>query len=235
MSVAVGYIRVSTDHQASEGISLDAQEAKIRSWAAYQGVVLLSVQADRGISGKSMEGREGLQAAIDLVCSQKGILVVYSLSRMARSTVDALNILDRLIGAGAELVSLTENIDTTSAAGRMFVRMIAVFAEFERETMLERCETARNHLRAIGKPLNGTAPYGYFIDQNGYLKEQPDTIEVVREMIYLRYSQRMSLQGIADHLNDFKVAAPRGGTWSKQTVKVILDYHKAKEGREVNG
>jgi site-specific DNA recombinase len=111
------YLRVSTAGQVTEGVSLEAQEARARRWA---------------------ENRPGLQAALTEVCRTKGALVVYSLSRLARSTKDAISIAERLERAGADLVSLSEKIDTTSAAGKMLFRMLAVLAEFERDLISER-------------------------------------------------------------------------------------------------
>src|SRR5690349_10651862 len=111
------YVRVSTTIQALEGVSLDAQEAKARAWAITNGYGVGDVFSDAGISGKRAANRPGLQSALRQVCAARGnVLVVYSLSRLARSTKDAISIAERLDKAGADLVSLTERIDTTSAA-----------------------------------------------------------------------------------------------------------------------
>lgn len=75
------------------------------------------------------------------------MLVVYSLSRLARSTTDAIAISERLAKSGADLVSLSEWIDTTSASGKMVFRMLAVLAESERDLVSERTKTAMAHLR----------------------------------------------------------------------------------------
>jgi DNA invertase Pin-like site-specific DNA recombinase len=97
------------------------------------GYELAQTFADEGLSGHSMEKRAGLQAAVDAVCRCGGVLVVYSLSRLARNTRETLELGERLSKAGADLVSLSEKIDTTSAAGKMVFRMLAVLAEFERD------------------------------------------------------------------------------------------------------
>lgn len=88
---------------------------------------------DAGLSGKRADNRPELQKALDAVTKCSGVLLVYSLSRLARSTKDTLAISDRLEKADADLVSLSERIDTTSAAGKMVFRMLAVLAEFERD------------------------------------------------------------------------------------------------------
>ena len=116
---AVGYVRVSTERQASEGVSLEAQRARIEAWATANGLTLAveDVHVDAGLSGGRADNRPALQAALAEACKRRAPLVVYSLSRVARSTKDALAIAERLDKAGADLVSLSESIDTTTAAG----------------------------------------------------------------------------------------------------------------------
>ncbi len=114
---AVGYIRVSTEGQVVDGVSLDAQRAKIEAWALLNDYTLTAVHVDAGISGKNCN-RLGLQAALS-DCRKGSALVVYSLPRLTRSTKDTIEISERLTKVGADLVSLSEKIDTTSAAGKM--------------------------------------------------------------------------------------------------------------------
>lgn len=122
---AVIYIRVSTSRQAEDGISKDAQLARGRAWCQAMGYEIIGEHQDNGISGKRTDNRPGLQAALKAACEHKAALVVYSLSRLARSTKDALSISEQLSNAWADLVSLSEQIDTTSAAGKMVFRMLA--------------------------------------------------------------------------------------------------------------
>ena len=81
---AVGYVRVSTEDQSREGVSLEAQEAKIRAWADLNGYDEVVIFTDAGISGSSMDKREALHDALDAV-GKGDVLVVYALSRLARS------------------------------------------------------------------------------------------------------------------------------------------------------
>ena len=136
MQKAIGYIRVSTQGQADEGVSLAAQRAKIEAWCSLNDAELVAVFEDAGISGGSMNGRDGLHAA--LKATGKGMaLVTYSISRLARSTRDMLEIAERLDAKGADLVSMTEKIDTTTAAGRMVFKMLAVLAEALRTVLVK--------------------------------------------------------------------------------------------------
>ena len=104
--IAVGYIRVSTIGQAQEGVSLEAQRGKIQAWATANGYALGEIHVDAGISGSKANNRPGLQSALNDACRQKAALVVYSLSRLARSTRDAITISERLEKCGSDLVSL---------------------------------------------------------------------------------------------------------------------------------
>ena len=123
---AVAYVRVSTEDQAQEGVSLAAQRSKLRAWCDLHDHDLITIHEDAGISGASAEKRPGLQAALNEACRKKAVLLVFSLSRLARSTMDALLISERLERAGADLVSLSEKIDTTTAAGRSCLVMYTV-------------------------------------------------------------------------------------------------------------
>ena len=150
MGKAIGYIRVSTDGQATDGVSLEAQEAKIRAWGDLNGYEIVSIHVDAGLSGKRADNRPALQEALSR-CAKGSALVVYSLSRLARSTKDTLEIADRLAGTGADLVSLSERIDTTTASGKMVFRMLAVLAEFERDQVSERTRFAMAHKKGNGE------------------------------------------------------------------------------------
>src|SRR5262245_5581297 len=95
-TMAIGYTRVSTRSQAEEGASLPAQEARIADWCRFHGYTLQAVYSDPGISGRKIENRPGLQAALGAVCQTGGVLAVYSLSRLARNTRETLEIGERL-------------------------------------------------------------------------------------------------------------------------------------------
>ena len=93
---AIVYARVSTAGQATEGVSLDMQEEKACHWAKANGYPVEGIFIDRGISGRKMENRPELLNALNAVCNCSGVLVVYSLSRLARSTAETILIADRL-------------------------------------------------------------------------------------------------------------------------------------------
>jgi DNA invertase Pin-like site-specific DNA recombinase len=173
---AIAYVRVSTDEQAREGVSLAAQRSKIAAWCEVMGYELTQTFADEGISGYHIEKRLGLQRAVDAVCASGGVLVVYSLSRLARNTRETLELGERLSKAGADLVSLSEKIDTTSAAGKMVFRMLAVLAEFERDQISERTALAMDYKRSKLERISRQVPYGMQLSADGCHLE-PNTAE----------------------------------------------------------
>ena len=153
---AIGYIRVSTATQADNGVSLDAQKDKIKAWCKANGYRLDTVFSDRGMSAKRADNRPQLQKALNEVCkSRKAALVVYSLSRLARSTKDAIGIAERLDKCGADLASINEMIDTTSSMGRFFFRTMASLGELERDQVSERTRDALAYKKAKGERISG--------------------------------------------------------------------------------
>jgi len=217
---AIGYIRVSTAEQAEEGISLEAQEARINAWCALYGHELVSIHREV-LSGGRADNRPALQACLSETCKQKAVLVVYSLSRLARSTKDAILISERLDKAGADLASLSENLDTTSAAGRMVFRMLAVLAEFERDQIKERTSAALQHKKSKGERV-GTLPYGYRTTDDGvHLEEDPAEQDVVRLVQSLR-ERGMTLSAINEELGRRGIRNRNGNTnWRLNTLSII--------------
>lgn len=201
MATAIGYIRVSTEGQAVDGVSLDAQRAKIAAWCELNDYTLATVHVDAGISGKSADNRPGLQAAL-ADCRKGSALVVYSLSRLARSTRDTLEVSDRLSKAGADLVSLSEKIDTTSAAGKMVFRMLAVLAEFERDQISERTATATAMQFKKGKGERvGAVPYGFNLAADGVALVANAAEQAVIQQARELKASGLSLRAVAVELN----------------------------------
>ena len=221
----MGYLRVSTTGQADDGVSLDAQEAKIRAYCQLNDLDLVGIFTDAGISGKSAANRPALQSALQ-VADQGAVLIVYSLSRLARSTVDTITITERLTAAGSDLVSLSEKIDTTTAAGRMFFRLMAILAEFERELIVERTRAAINHKREKGERL-GRIPYGYTVAEDGKtLTPDPEELGILA-MIRDYSEQGLSLRGISKALEERGILARNGKPFAASTIKLILGSEPA--------
>ncbi len=180
---AVIYTRVSTANQATDGVSLDAQLSRCRAHAEARGLTIIGEYQDAGISGRAdPASRPGYEAARVATLDTHGttpgvVLVVYSLSRLCRS----VRHLYELVDSGLQIQSVTEPIDTTTAAGRMIVGLLSVMAQFEAELTAERTATALRHLQSDGKHV-GRPPYGWRVGPAGLLEQDPTTHGAVKEI-----------------------------------------------------
>ncbi len=219
MKQAIGYIRVSTEKQADKGVSLEAQQAKIEHWCKANGYELLKVYVDAGISGKRMDTRKELLAA--LASLKKGMaLVSYSLSRLARSTKDLIEISELVAKKKGDLVSLSESIDTTTAAGKMMFQMLAVLSEFERNLTAERTSGALQHKKATGQKYTNQTPYGFEAIEGRLVQVQQEA-EVVAEIQSAR-AGGSTLQAIANSLNGRGIPTKTGKQWAPATIHLLL-------------
>ena len=220
----IGYVRVSTEEQAREGVSLEAQKHRITAWTEALDGELLFIAEDAGISGKLIRNRDGLREAIEAACTERAALVIYSLSRLSRSTRDTLMLADKLDKAGADLVSLSERIDTTTATGKMVFRMLAVLNEFERDQISERTSAILQHKKAKGE-VYSPIPYGFRREGKKLVIDQKE--QRVISLIMNQRQESISLRKIARQLNNAGIPSKRGGCWYASTVRYILanDIH----------
>lgn len=218
---AVAYCRVSTVGQSEEGVSLEMQRARIEAWCLANDCELDSVFVE-ALSGGKADNRPQLQQALSRVCKTRGVLVVYSLSRLARSVKDTIAIAERLDRTGANLASLTEKIDTSSAVGRMVFRLLSSLAEFERDQLSERTMSAMSHLRRSGRLISGKVPFGYDLAPDGVslvtnVREQ----EAISKMKKWRVAGA-SFAAVAQRLTASNIPTKTGGMWFPSAVHSIL-------------
>lgn len=219
---AYGYIRVSTLQQADEGISLAAQRSRIEDWCRANDYVLAGVFEDAGISGSKTSNRPGLEAALKAACKAKAPLVVYSLSRLARSTTDAISLAERLQKAGADLVSLSEKVDTSGAMGKFFFTLLSALGQLELDLTRERTRLAMQKLKREGRRVSGIPPYGFDLSTDGRtlapnLAEQRTIARMRKER-----EKGKSFGSIAAMLNAKGIPPKRGTAWAPTTVRSII-------------
>ena len=219
---AVAYCRVSTAAQGEDGVSLDMQRDRIAGWCVGNCYEQEAVFVET-MSGGRAANRPELLKALSLACKVRGVLVVYSLSRLARSVKDTLAIAERLEKAGANLASLTERIDTNSALGKMVFRLLSTLNEFEKDQLSERTASAMGHLRRSNRRISARIPMGYDLASDGEtLVANPAELRVIKG-ICLRRGQGMSFAAIAEQLQNDGVATKTGGRWYASTVRAILE------------
>jgi site-specific DNA recombinase len=162
--------------------------------------------------------READRESSEEVCRTRGALIVFSLSRLARSTKDAISIAEKLEKAGADLVSLSERIDTTNAAGKMIFRMLAVLAEFERDLISERTKGALAHLAAQGRRV-GEVPYGFKLAADGqHLVEDPAEQKVLTTIREFK-KRGLTWAKVAERMNKRGFVTKKGRPWTWRTAQ----------------
>ena len=162
---AIAYVRVSTDKQADAGQSLEAQQAKVAAYASLYDLELVEVVVDAGASAKTLD-RPGLTRALAMLKSGKAdALVVVKLDRLTRSVRDLGALVETYFASGkAALLSVSEQIDTRSAGGRLVLNVLASVSQWEREAVGERTSAVMQFKAAAGEYTGGRAPYGFRVE-----------------------------------------------------------------------
>jgi DNA invertase Pin-like site-specific DNA recombinase len=219
----IGYTRVSTSKQAEDGDSLDVQRDKLAAYCELHDHELVDVYEDAGASGKDME-RDGLRAALDALedGGAEG-LVVYKLDRLTRSTADLGRLLERFEDKGVALQAVAESLDTSTAAGRMVVRMLGVVAEWERETIGERVSAALQAKADKGEYTGGKVPFGYQLADDGSTLEERTDEQKVIEAIRTYRDAGLSLRETADRLADREMYNRQGTKFNAMSISNIED------------
>jgi DNA invertase Pin-like site-specific DNA recombinase len=233
-TAVVGYIRVSTEQQAGEGVSLDAQRTKLRAYAVAMDLDLVDVLEDAGLSAKSL-ARPGLQRALArLEAGDAAGLVVVKLDRLTRSVRDLGELVDRYFASRFSLLSLSDSIDTRTASGRLVLHVLGAVSQWEREATAERTRDALAQLRADGVRL-GAEPLGWrrseALDASGRRagEEVADEVATVARILELQ-EQGRSVRDIARALAAEGRQTKRGGRWHPTTIQRILarrEHHDA--------
>jgi len=214
----VAYLRVSTEEQATAGVSLAAQESRIRAYCESQGLALAEVFTDPGVSGKGLD-RPGLSALLAQVQAGKvGAVVVHKLDRLTRRTRDLLHLSEDVFTRHkVELVSLSEQLDTRTPAGRLMLTLLGALAQMEREQVAERTRTALHYKRAKQERTGGV-PLGFREGKaGGPMQPVPGELATVARLVALRESG-LSFRRVAERLTAEGHPTKQGGEWAAFTV-----------------
>jgi DNA invertase Pin-like site-specific DNA recombinase len=218
---------VSTEEQAREGLSLEAQRARILAACAVHGPALTEVLVEAGESGKTLD-RPQLQALLARVrAGEVGAVVVTKLDRLTRRTRDLLELVEDVFKPhGVELVSLSEQLDTRTPAGVLMLTVLGALAQMEREQIAERTRAALRYKREQGERL-GTTPLGYQTAAPG-APMVPDAAELaaVRHILRRRRAGQ-SFRDIAVELTAAGHQTKRGGAWHASTVRGVWERRAA--------
>lgn len=214
------YIRVSTEEQAVEGQSVDAQIEILSSYCKLYNIGLYKIYKDLGLSGKDTTNRPGLQEMLrDAAKGCFQMVLVWKISRLSRSLKDLLIILEQLEQHRIVFTSYSEKFDTSTPVGKMTLQLLGSIAEFERNTIIDNVKLGlQEYARKGGK--TGTV-LGYD-SCNKQLTVNTEEAKIVKLIYELYGKDLMSMSQIADHLNTHGYKTKRNNAFRKDSVAGIL-------------
>jgi site-specific DNA recombinase len=217
--VAGIYIRVSTEDQAREGFSLGEQEEKLKQLCDYKGYEVYKVYCDAGISAKDMEHRPKFQEMLkDMKENKINYIVAYKLDRVTRSVRDLEELISQLEKYNTYLVCDRDDVNTSTANGRFFVRMLTVLSQLEIEIVSERTKFGLNGAIKSGH-LPGQVALGFKKDGNRKTIIDPATAPIVKRVFDL-YLQGKTFLQISNIFNEEKVL---NKNWKDTHIERIIN------------
>lgn len=211
----VAYLRVSTDKQADRGVSLDAQRAKVMAYAELYDLELVAIEVDAGESAKSLE-RPALARALGMIRGGKvDALLVVKLDRLTRNVRDLADLVDGYFTKRAALLSVSEQIDTRSAAGRLVLNVLSSVGQWEREAIGERTAAAMQHKASRSEFTGGREPYGYELGADGVA-----LVAVAAEQAVI--AEARALRKVAEELAARGFRARKGGAFLAEQVSRMV-------------
>jgi len=174
---AVIYARFSPRTHESECESVERQLEFCEKYCEFYGLEIIGRHYDKAKSGRTQSGRPGLQKALDKAIKHKATLVVYSMSRLARNLYDLIQISERLNKANAGLCSTKEKIDTTTAQGDLFFKIIGLIDEFIRKSNAETTSRMMRQHQSTGRIMSRWLPYGWQPDPKDPKRMIPNDYE----------------------------------------------------------
>jgi len=214
MTRAIGYIRVSTEKQAEHGFSLEAQTEKLKAYAMLYDIELIDLVVEQG-SAKSVQ-RDGLQAALGRLGQDVDGLLVVKLDRLTRSVADLGRLVETYFQNYA-LLSVGEQIDTRSAAGRLVLNVLASVSQWEREVIGERTSAAMQHMRSLNKYTGGKAPYGYDLVSGSLVENEAE--QAIIQLVAKYKAQGLSYSKIGRVLAGAGHLSRTGRTFDHRSIK----------------
>ncbi|MEM4259074.1 MAG: recombinase family protein [Candidatus Thermoplasmatota archaeon] len=213
------YTRVSTEDQAKEGFSLDAQIEKLRSYCKARDWEIAGEYIDDGYSGRKTRRPAYTKMMEDL--DKWDILLVIKMDRIHRNSKNFMLMMEQLSKQKKEFVSMMESLDTSTAMGRFVMDIIQRIAQLESEQIGERVYIGMEQkARMNGGVLGFNIPYGYnYLD--GKLVVNDSESRIIQD-IYSWYLTGKSIGEISQMLNDAHIPTKKGGLWAKKTVSTIL-------------
>lgn len=224
------YARVSTEEQAEHGYSIDAQLDTLRNYCKMYGKIVAQEYVDRGVSGKSTKGRYELQKLLrDAKDGKFDEVVVWKISRLARKTIDLLQIVDELSKHKVAFRSFSENFETETPMGKFALQMMGAVGELERNTIVDNVKMGMKQRARTGR-WNGGRVLGYkSVASKSFNKGSKETtLQIIEEeamivrKIFALFASGKGLKAIANKINHEGYRTKRGNTFSTSAIKEII-------------
>ena len=216
------YTRRSTDEE-NQPFTIEAQESKLDSYVASQEGWTIVAKFSDDASGAKIERPDLARALAAARAGKFDVLLVYRVDRFSRRIRDLVMLLDDLDRSGVVFRSATEPFDTSTPAGRMLVQMLGVFAEFEREMIIDRVINGMEKKASKGQWTLGIAPYGFSVDPTTkHLIPVKDEVVIVKKIFHLYTVRRIGTRAVANELNGHGYRRRSGRPWSFKTVTDAL-------------
>lgn len=220
--LAIGYVRVSTDEQARDGVSIAVQSSRIRAYAEAKGFTIENVLTDEGRSGKSLD-RPGLRDLLTQ-CERAdvGHVVVWRLDRLTRRTRHLLALVEDLfLARKVELHSVSESLDTSTPHGRFVLTLLGGLSQMERELIGDRTRAAMAYKRDQQQPTSHP-PLGFRVVGTRQRMVAIPTELIVVKRILTDWHSGLGYAAIARALNAERTPTKKGGMWYRSTVRAIV-------------
>ncbi|MGN7409166.1 recombinase family protein [Sporosarcina sp. SAFN-010] len=224
------YARVSTTEQAEEGYSIDEQIRILKDFCEHEGYFIYDEYVDRGISGKNITGRPSVQRLLADVEKKKfDIVLVWKMNRLARKSLDLMNIVEKLNSKNIAFRSYTEKYETETPTGKLQFQMMAAIAEYERNNIAENVKMGMLARAKEGR-WNGGQVLGYdVVELPNDNKKRKETHLVVNEkeanmvrFIFQMYTSGHGYKSIANCINKKGYVTKKGNTFSLNAIKTIV-------------
>ncbi|OZV10750.1 hypothetical protein CIW83_18185 [Tissierella sp. P1] len=220
MIKAAIYIRVSTLEQAKEGFSIAAQKDRLISYCKAKGWTIQDIYVDDGYTGTNTD-RPALQSLLKNM-NKFNIVLVYKLDRLSRSQMDVLRLVEgEFLKNNIDFVSLLESFDTSTPFGRAMLGILAVFAQLERETIIERTKLGKERRAKEGYWRGGgNVPIGYNFINDELVIDDYESMQVKK--VYELYLEGKGADAIADYMTRKGYKNNNGYNWnSLQVIRVL--------------